>query len=244
MERGKRQALSSFFGGTGFYIALLLCVCVAGAAGYWWLFGGNEAVKSDAETVEDLVPIAEVDRQEEAPPPVAVSAPKPDVQEVLEPIRTIVMPEEKTESVESKPVAAEPPALIVSPLPGETVTVFSAEMPLYNETTADWRVHSGIDIAAAAGTAVVAASGGTVKEVGEDDRLGTVIVISHRDGYETTYASLQEEVSVEVGDYVSAGQKIASVGNTTLTESALGAHLHFAVTKDGEAVNPDEFLSK
>jgi len=240
MERGKRQALSSFFGGTGFYIALLLCVCVVGVAGYWWLFGGNEAVDSAADVADDAVQSAAVDEQEETPPPVAVSAPKAEV--VIEPVKPVVMPEETVEPAETKPVAAEPPALIVSPLLGETVTVFSAEMPLYNATTADWRTHSGIDIAAAAGTAVVAASGGTVKTVAEDDRLGTVIVISHRDGYETTYASLQEEVSVEVGDYVSAGQKIASVGNTTLTESALGAHLHFAVTKDGAPVDPDVFL--
>ena len=59
---------------------------------------------------------------------------------------------------------------------------------------------------------------------------------------ETTYASLQEEVRVEVGDTVSSGQEIGAVGNTTLTESALGAHLHFAVSKDGEAVDPAEYL--
>ena len=238
MERGKRQALSSFFGGTGFYIALLLCVCVIGAVGYVWLFGDNKA--EDLSVEQDAGSIG-VDQQE-ATPSVPVSVPEPPAQEVLEPVTTIVMPETKPEKTESAPVKAEPPALIVSPLLGETVTVFSAEMPLYNETTADWRIHDGIDICAAAGTAVVAASGGTVLRVEEDDRMGKTIVISHRDGYETTYASLQEEVSVSEGDYVSAGQKIAAVGNTTLTESALGAHLHFSVTKDGVSVNPDEFL--
>ena len=237
MERGKRQALSSFFGGTGFYIALLLCVCVAGVGGYVWLFGGNEAVDDTGEAIDSVT----VDQRQEEPSPVEVSTPEPPAQEVVQPLVPVVMPEVETDE-EIEPVAAEPPALIVSPLLGETVAVFSAEMPLYNETTADWRTHDGIDIAAAAGTAVVAASGGTVLRVEEDDRLGTTIVISHRDGYETTYASLQEEVSVSEGDYVSAGQRIAAVGNTTLTESALGAHLHFAVTKDGKVEDPDEFL--
>jgi len=240
MERGKRQAMSSFFGGTGFYIALLLCVCVVGVVGYVWIFGGNEAV--DDPVIPDVTDSVSVDATQETKPPVAVSAPDDEAEEVMEPVTTIVMPEAETKREETKPVAAEPPALIVSPLLGETVTVFSAEMPLYNETTADWRTHNGIDIAAAVRTAVVASSGGTVLSVGEDDRLGTTIVISHRDGYETTYASLQEDVMVAEGDYVSAGQKIATVGNTTLTESALGAHLHFSVTKDGVSVNPDEFL--
>ncbi len=241
MERGKRQAMSSFFGGTGFYIALLLCVCVVGVAGYAWLFGGNDGV--DETVPPDPMDSISVDVSQDTEPPVAVSGPVDDeAEEVMEPVTTVVMPEAETKEPESAPVMAEPPVLIVSPLLGETVTVFSAEMPLYNATTADWRTHEGIDITAAAGTAVVAASGGTVLSVEKDDRLGTTIVISHRDGYETTYASLQEDVMVAEGDYVSAGQKIAAVGNTTLTESALGAHLHFSVTKDGVSVNPDEFL--
>ena len=41
---------------------------------------------------------------------------------------------------------------------------------------------------------------------------------------------------------VSAGQVIGAVGNTSLTESALGAHLHFSVTRDGAAVDPADYL--
>ena len=41
--------MSSFFGSAGFYIALLLCVCVVGVAGYAWLFGGNEPADEATE---------------------------------------------------------------------------------------------------------------------------------------------------------------------------------------------------
>ena len=82
----------------------------------------------------------------------------------------------------------------------------------------------------------------TVLSVTADDYLGTTVVIAHPDGYETTYASLQEEVSVSEGDSVSAGQVIGAVGNTAFTESALGAHLHFSVAKDGAAVDPGTYL--
>ena len=44
------------------------------------------------------------------------------------------------------------------------------------------------------------------------------------------------------GNRVTACQEIGVVGNTTLSESALGAHLHFAVSLDGEAVDPAEYL--
>ena len=71
---------------------------------------------------------------------------------------------------------------------------------------------------------------------------GTTVMVLQDDGYEVTYAGLQEELSVAEGDRVTTGQEIGMVGNTTLTESALGAHLHFAVSLDGEEVDPAEYL--
>lgn len=44
------------------------------------------------------------------------------------------------------------------------------------------------------------------------------------------------------GDHVEAGTVIGTVGNTSLTEAALGAHLHFSVSKNGQAVDPAEYL--
>ena len=236
MEHGKHQA--SIFGGTGFYIALLLCVLAAGVGGYFWLFAGRGA----GDAVEPP-PVTEVDEPLDTAPPVEVIAPEPPAQPVDRPV-TVVMPERETPPAASQPPAEpEPPSLIVSPLAGETVGVFSVDMPVYNETTGDWRTHDGVDIRAAAGTAVVAAASGTVQSVSVDDRLGTTVVIAHRDGAETTYAGLQEEVSVSEGDSVSAGAQVGTVGNTTLTESALGAHLHFSVRRDGEPVDPMEYLA-
>jgi murein DD-endopeptidase MepM/ murein hydrolase activator NlpD len=47
-----------------------------------------------------------------------------------------------------------------------------------------------------------------------------------------------------VGDSVSAGQIIGAVGSTAAAESAQSPHLHFAVSKDGDLVDPEEFLGK
>ena len=70
------------------------------------------------------------------------------------------------------------------------------------------------------------------------------VVLRHEGGYTTRYASLAEEVSVKPGDTVTAGQTIGTVGNTALMESAIGDHLHFAVTCDGESVDPAAFLAQ
>ena len=49
---------------------------------------------------------------------------------------------------------------------------------------------------------------------------------------------------MEPGDFVTAGQIIGAVGATAAVEAAQSPHLHFAVTKDGEAVDPGQFLKQ
>ena len=114
----------------------------------------------------------------------------------------------------------------------------------YNQTTRDWRVHNGIDIAAEAGTPVCAAADGTVYTVYEDETMGMTVVIRHDGGYTTQYASLAQEVSVAPGDTVALGQTIGCVGQTALMESAIGDHVHFSVSCNGEVVDPAQFLSQ
>ena len=112
----------------------------------------------------------------------------------------------------------------------------------YNETTRDWRVHNGIDIAAEGGTTVCAAAAGTVYSVFQDDTMGTTVVIRHDGGYVTQYASLAEEVSVKAGDTVEMGTAIGKVANTALLESAQGDHLHFSVMLNDKSIDPVAFL--
>lgn len=149
-------------------------------------------------------------------------------------------PSEPQTEVTSEPVSAK----IVSPLAGETVAVFSVDQLMYDPTLGDWRTHDGIDIRADAGTSVVATAAGTVIAVDEDGRLGVTVQIEHSGGYVTTYASLHPEVVVEEGQTVSAGEVIGAVGNTSLSEAGQGAHLHFAVSRNGENIDPEVYLPK
>ena len=147
----------------------------------------------------------------------------------------------------SQPSGEEPtekPTLkTAAPVAGQTVAEFAADCLGYNETTRDWRTHAGLDITAAEGAQVCAAAAGTVYAVYDDAELGRTVVILHDGGYTTQYASLAEEVSVSPGDGVALGQPIGTVGTTALLESALEPHVHFAVTCNGEAMDPEEFLT-
>ena len=225
-------------GSAEFYITMAVCLVVIGVSGYFLLFGGV----SPEERLEEEAPSEEAIVTDPAPE-VEVSTEEPVVETIApEPVETpTVMPEVE---IDDTPVVAEIPRQLVDPLEGEVITAFSMEELVYNATLGDWRTHDGVDIAAEAGTSVLAASSGTVISVEEDPLMGTTVVIEHDGGYQTTYSNLQAEPSVAEGDTVSAGQIIGAVGNTAAAEAAQGPHLHFSVTCDGEPVDPQSFLNQ
>lgn len=226
--------IKSLLGGGGFYAVLALCVVAVGVGGYFLLLR-QEPQQEVPEETPDVQTTAPAELPEHEPVVETVPMEEPEERE------PVSMPEV---TVDDTPVAAEAPSVVVSPLQGEVVAAFSVDQLLYNETLDDWRTHDGVDIAATAGDAVLAASAGTVLSVSNDPMMGTTVVIGHSGGYETTYANLQTDPLVEEGESVSAGQAIGAVGTTAAAESAQGAHLHFAVTREGEAVDPQAFLDQ
>jgi murein DD-endopeptidase MepM/ murein hydrolase activator NlpD len=100
-----------------------------------------------------------------------------------------------------------------------------------------WSGHLGIDIAAGEGATVYAADSGVVTMAavgGYNYGYGNVIQIDHGNGYSTLYAHLSA-VFVSTCQSVSAGQQIATAGNTGNSQ---GAHLHFEVRQGGGFISP------
>jgi len=103
------------------------------------------------------------------------------------------------------------------------------------------RMHTGVDIAGPGinGAAVVAAGDGRVISTGWRGGYGNTVIIDHGDGVTTLYAHLQGgSIRVSVGEQVSAGQRIASVGSTG---NSTGPHLHWEVRVNGQPRNPMTF---
>ena len=251
MTGSNGRAKRHFFGGMGLYIALFLGVTALAVAGYWTLLPKNTADK-DAEDASSQVELPVEEETPQMPEAVVLPADGGGTEGVRspEPPEELTVMDEATGVEDTVPVeeAAEtalpaPPRLIVSPLVGETLAAFSMDELSYNETLGDWRTHDGVDIAAETGTQVLAACSGTVTKIIADDLMGTSVTIAHDGGYETTYANLQSVPTVGEGQYVSAGEVIGAVGNTSLAEFASEPHLHFSVTKDGVPCDPAEFLN-
>ena len=125
--------------------------------------------------------------------------------------------------------------LFLKPVPGRVTTRFGYHA---DPVTGIRRFHDGIDIVHAAGTPVAASMAGRVGRVGVDGTYGRYLVLVHADGYQTLYARLSQS-HVAAGDLVAQSQVI---GTMEPAQDGGDSHLHFAIFKAGEPVDPSRYL--
>jgi len=103
-------------------------------------------------------------------------------------------------------------------------------------------LHTGVDLTAAPGTPVVAASAGTVQFVGYDSGYGKHVVVRHPQGYTSYYAHLSAFArGLKAGMQISQGQPLGAVGETGV---ATGPHLHFEVRLNDQPTDPLKLTSR
>lgn len=239
MKKSFYHRFSDFIEGKGFYIVLALCLAAIGLSG-WFLFSSLTG-EQEEQPVGGTASITVTP----APTPAATVTPvKPTVTATPRPTATVsAVAATPSATVQPTSTPRSAPTSLTWPVQGEVLTSYSVETLAYDVTMADWRTHAGVDIAAAVGTEVRAPASGVVVEVTEDVMLGTTVVIDHGGDLTTTCANLASVPTVEVGDEVTVGDIIGSVGNTAIAESALASHLHFSVEREGQSVDPMELLN-
>ena len=256
-KKSFRQKAENFLSGRGFYIALSACVLVIGVSAWTLLTSGTaadrtdvgesstmSAGKTDTDSSQTTVKTPATDKLEEIRTKETEekkdeTAGTSDADEAAE-----TMMQETQEEISSEEETEMLPLKFEWPVFGEVEVGYFHDELVYNKTMMDWRTHSAIDIAASLGAKVLACARGTVTEVYEDALLGTVVVIDHGDGVESLYANLAAEPLVSVGDEVTVSSVIGAVGDTAISESGQPYHLHFAMTRNGESVDPTEYLAK
>lgn len=243
-KRNAFEKIGNFITGKGFYLVVLICVAAIALSGFYLIrsvnnglegledqpVGGSAAIPTatPSPVVSDPPRITVTPQPEPSPKPSPAPSPKPTPEPSPEP----------------EPSPSPTPAALVFtwPVKGTILSDYSVEALAYDVTMGDWRTHSGLDIAASPGTEVKATAAGTVSAIYEDDFLGTTVVITHNDTLTSLYANLASVPTVKVGDTVSTGTVIGSVGRTAAAESGLDSHLHFAMFRSESAVNPTDYL--
>ncbi len=105
-------------------------------------------------------------------------------------------------------------------------------------TYQDEQQHRGVDIAAERGTIVKAAADGVVLFSGWTYDLGILIILYHGNGFYTYYGHNQVSL-VKRGAFVKKGDSISLLGSTGISSAP---HLHFEIWKDGEALDPKQYI--
>ena len=123
------------------------------------------------------------------------------------------------------------------PYPGTITSTFGhRENPFSGEGI---ETHKGVDIRASWGSPVRAMAKGEVEFAGLRGGFGNCIMIKHGNGFETLYGHLSK-ILVTVGQKIEIGQQIGNVGSTG---RSTGPHLHYEVHKNGEKIDPKNFLT-
>ncbi|MBS3873437.1 MAG: M23 family metallopeptidase [Firmicutes bacterium] len=218
-----------------FLMASYLLVVVLLAGVWWWnspyrLWGTR--VSEPPGTLEPITTPPE-DPPEEPPvitvPPLVVTA---------DPVVTSP-PGASTPPPE---VAAEPVAAVVTrieqltkPIAGPIIAPYGFQ---WSATFQAFQYHHGVGIEATIGTPVVAAHGGRVVSIGQQDPAwGTKVTIDHGSGWQTVYANLRR-VTVRVDQVVTTGQELGQLDTNPAAKGAEATQLYFALYKEGESVDP------
>lgn len=220
MKDLKETKTGKFFGGRGLYIILAAVMLAASGAG---IAAYNRTVSS----IEENLDLSFSDSSTE------------DIEQAANKSDDVSKEDDSSEEASAVDLNTQPN---VMPVNGEIINPFSNGELVKSETLGVWKTHDGVDIKAEAGTQVKAMNHGTVTKVWEDSLWGNCIILDHGDGIQSHYYNLSKAMTVIVGDEVDSGEVIGAIGDTAEIEAAQPSHLHFAVKRNGEWIDPISFI--
>lgn len=233
MKYSEYTSKPKFKGSAAFYIIIACCLLALGGAS-WFAASSISRRNNDNSTPSELsVPPQSSEIAESKPESSNTVSENVGKNVSDEPYSSAESTVSKTESKPQKKV-------FTMPVQGDVIKKYSEKELQFSATFGDMRIHTGLDIACADGTAVSACGDGKVLSVEESAFSGNAVTIDHGDGITTKYAALKD-IKVKAGDKVTAGDIIGSV-TTVPGECADQSHLHLEAYKDGHITEPLKVL--
>ena len=126
---------------------------------------------------------------------------------------------------------------------GTIIMSYSMDKTVYFQTLDQYKYNPAVIISGAEGDQVLCGTTGIVKSIDVTAETGTTINVDLGNGYELFYGQLKE-VPVKVGDYVEAKSVLGYVSQPTKYYSVEGSNVYFEMRKDGQPINPVEYLEE
>ncbi len=231
MKYSKHSFKSKFLSGKGFYLVLAVGIAAVGISAWSAASTIIEVEENLTSSYHSLVPAP----QQSSQPSTNVGQNVSDVEDTRSEVSSKA-PVSSAESTSSKAPS------FAMPLENATIGKGYSDKTLqYSKTFGDMRLHLGIDVNAKEGSNVLLPAKGTIKNITEDKLWGNMITVDHGSGITVIYCGIKN-VSVNVGEKLSAGVKLGQVG-VVPSECADESHIHVAVMKDGKYIAPTDLLS-
>ena len=131
--------------------------------------------------------------------------------------------------------------MLIWPIDGNVLLNYSMDETVYFSTLDQYKYNPALIIAGNVGQEVKSAEDGKVTAIKTDNQTGVTVTVSLGDGYKAVYGQLGE-VCVTQGENITEGDIIGYLGEPTKYYSVEGCNLYFQLLKDGEPVNPLEYL--
>ncbi len=132
-------------------------------------------------------------------------------------------------------------ASLLWPAAGTILIDYSMDGSVYFPTLNQYKYNPALVIGSDTGNQVLAAAKGIVESMYVDEETGTTLVLNIGNGYKLTYGGLKE-LQAKEGDVLESGAVIGYVSEPTKYYSTEGSNVYFAMTKDGEPVDPVLYL--
>jgi len=131
---------------------------------------------------------------------------------------------------------------LVYPVKSGSVTKQYSETAVFSQTMKDHRAHTGCDFAAKEGENVYAMCDGKVKNISVSELYGVIVEVESP-GFSVYYCGLSNELNIEKGDTISAGDTLGTVGQIP-SESADESHIHIEIRVGKKLIDPLSVINK
>ena len=248
----KQQSSERRAASLGIAICFLAAVIFAGTYA-WRDFRGSK------EEVPEVTSEADEPQREEEPAESASAdkliidrekeEPEPDDKETAEEAESSVDSSVLNETAEistagtQRSVTFSEDSELLWPVNGQILLNYSMDKTTYFQTLDQYKYNPALIIGGAEGDQVISGAAGIVKSIDVTARTGMTVNLDLGGGYELFVGQLKD-VPVNTGDYVDASTVIGYVSQPTKYYSVEGCNIYFEMRKDGQPVNPLDYISE